>query len=104
MMIKLKVFGKVSHNVAVFFTSFFLETFLAIYMGNKLFRRKHKKYEANKLLLSYFGWLRANPEPNIGFLLSCSTVLSYCSDFRYESNGIFVLGVGFFFFRQISTF
>ena len=28
----------------------------------------------------------------------------YCSDFRYESNGIFVLGVGFFFFRQISTF
>ena len=30
--------------------------------------------------------------------------LYYCSDFRYESNGIFVLGVGFFFFRQISTF
>ena len=30
--------------------------------------------------------------------------LFYCSDFRYESNGIFVLGVGFFFFRQISTF
>ena len=30
--------------------------------------------------------------------------LAYCSDFRYESNGIFVLGVGFFFFRQISTF
>ena len=30
--------------------------------------------------------------------------LVYCSDFRYESNGIFVLGVGFFFFRQISTF
>ena len=28
----------------------------------------------------------------------------YCSDFRYESNGIFVLGMGFFFFRQISTF
>ena len=28
----------------------------------------------------------------------------YCSDFRNESNGIFVLGVGFFFFRQISTF
>ena len=28
----------------------------------------------------------------------------YCSDFRYESNGIFVLGVGFFSFRQISTF
>ena len=27
-----------------------------------------------------------------------------CSDFRYESNGIFVFGVGFFFFRQISTF
>ena len=23
----------------------------------------------------------------------------YCSDFRYESNGIFVLGVGFFFLR-----
>ena len=29
---------------------------------------------------------------------------SFCSDFRYESNGIYVLGVGFFFFRQISTF
>ena len=29
---------------------------------------------------------------------------TFCSDFRYESNGIFVLGVGFFFFRQISTF
>ena len=29
---------------------------------------------------------------------------SYCSDFRKESNGLFVLGVGFFFFRQISTF
>ena len=28
----------------------------------------------------------------------------YCSDFRYESKGIFVLGVRFFFFRQISTF
>ena len=29
---------------------------------------------------------------------------SCCSDFRYDSDGIFVLGVGFFFFRQISTF
>ena len=29
---------------------------------------------------------------------------AYCSDFRYESYEIFVLGVGFFFFRQISTF
>ena len=29
---------------------------------------------------------------------------AYCSDFRYESNELFVLGVGFFFFRQISTF
>ena len=28
----------------------------------------------------------------------------FCSDFQYESNGIFVLGVSFFFFRQISTF
>ena len=28
----------------------------------------------------------------------------YCSDFRYESDGIIVLEVGFFFFRQISTF
>ena len=25
--------------------------------------------------------------------------LSHCSDFRYESNGIFVLGVGFFFLQ-----
>ena len=25
--------------------------------------------------------------------------LNYCSDFRYESNGIFVLGVGFFFLQ-----
>ena len=26
-------------------------------------------------------------------------VICYCSDFRYESNGIFVLGVGFFFLQ-----
>ena len=26
-------------------------------------------------------------------------LLRYCSDFRYESNGIFVLGVGFFFLQ-----
>ena len=26
----------------------------------------------------------------------CRHFLYYCSDFRYESNGIFVLGVGFF--------
>ena len=38
------------------------------------------------------------------FLLECQFFVAYCSDFRYESNGIFVLGVGFFFFRQISTF
>ena len=25
--------------------------------------------------------------------------ITYCSDFRYESNGIFVLGVGFFFLQ-----
>ena len=29
----------------------------------------------------------------------CSLVDNYCSDFRYESNGIFVLGVGFFFLQ-----
>ena len=29
--------------------------------------------------------------------------IDYCSDFRNESNGIFVLGV-VFFFRQISAF
>ena len=29
---------------------------------------------------------------------------SFCSDFRNKTNGIFVLGVGFFFFRQISIF
>ena len=29
---------------------------------------------------------------------------AYCSEFRYDSNGIFVLGVGFFFLKQISTF
>ena len=38
----------------------------------------------------------------INFVFACVRV--FCSDFRYESNGIFVLGVGFFFFRQISTF
>ena len=36
--------------------------------------------------------------------LTLNKVRDNCSDFRYESNGIFVLGVGFFFFRQISTF
>ena len=30
-------------------------------------------------------------------------VLTCCSDFRNESNVIFVIEVGFFFFRQIST-
>ena len=34
----------------------------------------------------------------------CQFYIYYCSDFRYESNGILVLGVGFFLFRQISTF
>ena len=32
-------------------------------------------------------------------VFNCGVVFifhSYCSDFRYESNGIFVLGVGFF--------
>ena len=29
---------------------------------------------------------------------------SYCSDFRYESNGIFVLGVGFFFLQTYFDF
>ena len=33
----------------------------------------------------------------------CQYNLSYCSDFRNESNGIFVLGV-VFLFRQISNF
>ena len=37
-------------------------------------------------------------------VIKTETLKAYCSDFRYESNGIFVLGVGFFFFRQISTF
>ena len=27
----------------------------------------------------------------------------FCSDFRYESNGIFVLGVGFFFFALLKS-
>ena len=26
-------------------------------------------------------------------------IVFFCSDFRYESNGIFVLGVGFFFLQ-----
>ena len=30
--------------------------------------------------------------------------INYSSDFRYEVNEIFVLGVGFFFFSQVSTF
>ena len=37
-------------------------------------------------------------------LLLRAKAITYCSDFRYKSNGIFVLRVGFFFFRQISTF
>ena len=41
--------------------------------------------------------------PQFLSILSCSREF-YCSDFRYESNGIFVLGVGFFFFRQILDF
>ena len=36
--------------------------------------------------------------------VGATAAVTICSDFRYESNGRFVLGVGFFFFRQISTF
>ena len=48
------------------------------------------------------------PGPKLKFVLRVSMFLDsklsfhiwkvelYCSDFRYESNGIFVLGVGFF--------
>ena len=36
--------------------------------------------------------------------LQRSSFSTNSSDFRYESNGIFVLGMVFFFFRQISTF
>ena len=32
-------------------------------------------------------------------VFSVSKQVDYCSDFRYESNGIFVLGVGFFFLQ-----
>ena len=38
------------------------------------------------------------------FNFTCKIAVTCCSDFRYESNGILVRGVGFFFFRQISTF
>ena len=40
----------------------------------------------------------------VDFILEFLITFIYCSDFRCESNGIFVLGVGFFFFRQISIF
>ena len=40
---------------------------------------------------------------DLNFASSCPFFTAYCSDFRYETNGIFMLGVGFFFFRQIST-
>ena len=32
-------------------------------------------------------------------ILSIVVVVAICSHFRYESNGIFVLGVGFFFLQ-----
>ena len=41
---------------------------------------------------------------SLSFKVQNEETVDYYSDFRYESNGIFVLGVGFFFFRQISTF
>ena len=37
-------------------------------------------------------------------ILNFDNLFDYFSDFRYESDEIFVFGVGFFFFRQISTF
>ena len=49
----------------------------------------------NKNMLFFFDYLVQLWKSNACF---------YCFNFRYESNGIFVLGVGFFFFRQISTF
>ena len=33
------------------------------------------------------------------FICNWKEMKCYCSDFRYESNGIFVLGVGFFFLQ-----
>ena len=50
---------------------------------------------------SCFGFRKCRRNP---LIVSEFLDVGYCSDFRYESDGIFVLGVGFFFFRQISTF
>ena len=33
---------------------------------------------------------------DLGDLIEAVSNIHFCSDFRYESNGIFVLGVGFF--------
>ena len=49
-----------------------------------------------------FGHTELHKKSNRSIFIDFS--MHFCSDFRYESNGIFVLGVGFFFFRQISTF
>ena len=37
-------------------------------------------------------------------LISLSKINPYCPDFRYESNGIFVLGAGFFFQTNFDYF
>ena len=54
--------------------------------------------EANCLSLSNFELNETKPSRNQMKACAC------CSDFRYKSNGIFVLVVSFFLFRQISTF
>ena len=44
------------------------------------------------------------PSPSCHYEEKIFTLCYCCSDFRHESNGIFVLGVSLFLYRQISTF
>ena len=63
--------------------------------------RKQKYKEINKLECELRMKSAVKP-PKL--VLSISNCPDNCFDFRYENNGMLVLGVGFFFFRQISTF
>ena len=67
-------------------------------------QRRLKKGRICLMTISLIGFFQV--VSYINYIDQCEPIMEaiYCSDFRYESNGIFVLGVGFFFFRQISTF
>ena len=58
-------------------------------------RKLEQKYD--KLAWLKMGTLSVNFQTSLEISIDCGPITChFCSDFRYESNGMFVLGVGFF--------